>query len=97
MSEFPQWYSTQLAIGNATTCADTVSFGFNAEFLRLANYEAVDIYIDLQGNKASTSAMYLRACSDVYFSNTPPIAGVGAKTTSTAATDKILRITAMRA
>jgi hypothetical protein len=95
MANAPNYYSTQAALGNATTSGIIVAFGFDATAMRLANYEAVDMYVNLVGNLPTTADLYLRACSDRILSAVPRLAGLGVVTTSTSAVAKILRVTAL--
>jgi len=91
---YPNYYSTQFVLGNTTTCGDRLDFGFPARYLRLGNKEAVDFYVSLTSGKATTSDMIIRACTYEIFPSLPPLSGLGAKTSDTGASNKVLGVTA---
>lgn len=91
---WPNFYSCA-ATRSASTGVLGDRFGFNATSLRLLNTEAVDIYIHLASTSiATTSAMRVRACSEMTISLMTPAAGYCIFGTSTGATGVVLNVTA---
>lgn len=105
MTAQPNYYNKVQALGNATTSGDTLDFldqvsqkPFEATLLRLYNYEtAIDIYVNMsgRGNKATTTDLRVRACSDLGWAPVPRISSITAYTTSTSAADKLLGVVAL--
>ena len=92
----PNYFSAAVALGNAATSHIATTFAFAAAQLRLANYEAVDIFVNLRGDAASTSDMIVRSCSDLGLMTLyNPTSQITSVTTSTSAADKLLRVTAI--
>ena len=97
-TQYPQVYTTQAQMGAGSTATITDKLGFKATQIRLANYEAVDIYFDFKGNAPSTSSFRIRACTDLgwtKFEAGVVVSEFGAVTTSTSAAAKVLNITAV--
>ena len=92
----PSYFNAHVALGNASTASVATTFPFAAPQLRLANFEAVDIYVNLRGTAATTADMLVRACSDLgLLTITNPTSQISSYTTSTSAADKLLRVTAL--
>ena len=94
MAEYPRQFQGITALGNATTSGDLVSFGFNAKWMQLDNQTANPIHVNFTGVRGSTGD-YALSTGVTQFTNIPPIAGLGLKTTSTDATDKDINILAL--
>ncbi len=94
MSQFPEFYATPFEVSEATTCADTKSFGFLSRNIHLANYTADDMWLNFQGNKPTTGVgFFMRSSSEKWLHDLPrPVAGIGAITTATSG--RILHVTA---
>lgn len=96
MAEYPQSYLKLLNIGNATTCSYSTDIGFDATWINIMTTEAVDVWWDFTGAVPVTTCHYkLATNTQQTFPQVPPIAAYGVYTTSTAATNKIVRIMAM--
>lgn len=94
----PNYYSERLTVSASTTAGAGAAFGFNARYLKLLNTEATDFYVKLGATGelvATTADMRVRACSEVVLPGLPPVFGLAAYTTSTAAAAKVLDVTAL--
>lgn len=95
--EYPNYYATQAALGNASTAALSIDPGFLVKSLRLENFEAVDFYVNMKGNAATTLDFFLRSCGGkLEMANLAvPLRTLSAYTTSTGAANKLLRVLAL--
>lgn len=104
MGSNPNYYSASLNLGNATTCNDGTTAltdrgsgqKFDAQFIRLRNLDtALNIYVNFTGGVATTDDFIVFACQDTGVQRVPPFSSLKAYTTSTAASNKVLNVTAM--
>ena len=91
----PNVFASSFTLGAASTVGDSVDLPFKANYVRLYNYTAVDLYFDLLGNTPSTAMSHMvRACSE-WGANVPPVQKIALHTTSTGAGGQVVRVLAM--
>lgn len=94
-AEYPLEFIKLFSIGNATTCNDKADYGFDATWLNLMTTGADDFYFDFTGAVATTCHYKLATNTQQTFSQTPPMREIAVYTTSTAATNKLVRVIAL--
>lgn len=95
MAEYPLQFIQLFSIGNATTCGYTTGYGLDATWLNLMSTGTDDFYFDFTGAVATTCHYKLAANTQQTFSETPSMREITVYTTSTAATNKLVRVIAM--
>lgn len=95
MAEYPLEYIQLFSIGNATTCGYSTGYGFDATWLNLMSTGTDDFYFDLTGAVATTCHYKLPANTQQTFPQMPPMTAITVYTTSTAASNKLVRVIAL--
>jgi len=62
MAEYPNVYSTNPAINVASTASELMPFGFIATHVRVENLSAVNVYINLKNNVATSASYIISTC-----------------------------------
>ena len=77
MAQFPNYYSTTLDFTLSTGGSTTLSFGFNADFLRILNRGGATAYFNLKGAVATTKDLEVLSSGEMPMTRVPKVAGLG--------------------
>lgn len=94
MAEYPNVFSTNLTIGTTSTDPSTLSFGFNATYIRVENTGALALATNFQGN-AATASDYALSTGTVIEGTVPQMAGISFFATNTGGSAKTADVLAM--
>ena len=91
-NEYPNVYSCSPVLAADSTSATTITFGFNARFVRLVNQTAVSVFVNPK-EAAATSAMAFLSTGEIFEFNAGAspvrLSGLGLTTTSTEAAKEV--------